>query len=114
MSSLNHSTEESVEERNQAVCSVVEAIDQIGSEWRMIVLHDLHEEEKRFNELKRSTGASSRTLSRVLDDLEDRNLVNRRVEDRPVATYYSVTEKGRALCPVWDELERWSEEWLTE
>ena len=115
MSSLDHSTEESVEERNEGVCSVVEAIDQIGSEWRMIVLHDLHgEDEKRFNELKRSTGASSRTLSRVLDDLEDTNLVNRRVEDRPVATYYSVTEKGRALCPVWDELERWSDEWLSE
>ena len=114
MSSPDHSIEESVEERNQAVCPVVEAIDQIGSEWRMIVLHDLHEEEKRFNELKRSTGASSRTLSRVLDDLEDMDLVNRRVEDRPVATYYSVTDKGRALCPIWDELERWSEEWLTE
>ena len=112
--SLDHSSEESVEERNEAVCPVVKAIDQIGSEWRMIVLHDLHEEEKRFNELKRSTGASSRTLSRVLDDLEDRNLVNRRVEDRPNATYYSVTDKGRALCPVWSELERWSEEWLTE
>ena len=101
-----------MEERNEAICPVVEAIDQIGSEWRMIVLHDLHEGEKRFNELKRSTGASSRTLSRVLDDLEERNLVNRRVEDRPVATYYSVTDKGQALCPVWDELERWSDEWL--
>ena len=45
-------------------CSVIDAIQQIGSEWRLVVLHDLQEEEeKRVNEAKRSTGANSRTLS---------------------------------------------------
>jgi len=37
-------------------CSVIDAIQQIRSEWRLAVLHDL-QEEKRFNEIKRSTGA---------------------------------------------------------
>jgi DNA-binding HxlR family transcriptional regulator len=92
-------------------CPVVETIQQIGSEWRLIVLHDLREGEKRFNELKRSTDASSRTLSRVLDDLADLDLVERRVEsDAPIATYYSLTEKGGALCPVFDEIEAWANE----
>ena len=51
-------------------CSVIDAIQQIGYEWRLVVLHDLQEEEeKRFNEIKRSTGANSRTLSRVLESL---------------------------------------------
>lgn len=103
---------ETKEEKNAAACSVVEAVTEIGSEWRLIILHDLAEKEKRFNELKRSTGASSRTLSRVLDDLEDAGLVNRRVEDKPIATYYSLTESGKALCPVFDELERWADDWL--
>ncbi|PSQ46668.1 hypothetical protein BRD15_08830 [Halobacteriales archaeon SW_6_65_15] len=58
------------EAKNPDACQVVEAIEQIGSQWRLVVLHDLLGEEKRFNELERSTGASSRTLSRVLDDLE--------------------------------------------
>jgi len=62
---------DSVEEHNEAVCPIVEAVEQIGSEWRLLVLHDLQDGEKRFNELKRSTGASSRTLSRVLDELGD-------------------------------------------
>jgi len=101
-----------VEERNSEVCPVVEAVEQIGSEWRLIVLGDLTDGERRFNELKRSTGASSRTLSRVLDDLEDAGLVDRRVEDRPIATYYSLTEKGTALCPVFSELESWADEWV--
>ncbi|NHN40327.1 helix-turn-helix transcriptional regulator [Halorubellus sp. JP-L1] len=90
-------------------CPVVETIQQIGSEWRLVVLHDLQGGEKRFNELKRSTDASSRTLSRVLDDLADLDLVERRVEsDAPIATYYSLTPKGGALCPVFDEIEAWA------
>jgi len=39
-------------------CSVIHAIQQIGSEWRLAVLYDLQEEkEKRVSEIKRSTGA---------------------------------------------------------
>lgn len=108
-------TSGSSEERSRAdgPCGVVDSIEQIGSQWRLVVLHDLMDGEKRFNELERSTGASSRTLSRVLDDLEEMGFVNRRMEaDAPVATYYSLTEKGRSLCPVFDALEAWADEWV--
>ena len=97
----------------EEACAVVDSLDQIGSQWRLVVLHDLQDGEKRFNELKRSTDASSRTLSRVLDDLQDVALVSRRIEeDAPIATYYRLTEKGEALCPVFDEIEAWADEWL--
>jgi len=97
----------------EAACPVVESMEQIGSKWRLLVLHDLQDGEKRFNELKRSTDANSRTLSRVLDDLQETGFVERRLEeDAPVATYYSLTEKGRSLCPVFDEIEAWANSWL--
>jgi DNA-binding HxlR family transcriptional regulator len=97
----------------ESACPVVESMEQIGSKWRLVVLHDLQGGEKRFNELKRSTEASSRTLSRVLDDLQESGLVHRRLEeDAPVATYYRLTEKGESLCPVFDQIERWAEDWL--
>ncbi len=97
----------------ESPCPVVESMEQIGSKWRLLVLHDLQDGEKRFNELKRSTDANSRTLSRVLDDLQETGFVNRRLEeDAPVATYYSLTEKGRSLCPVFDEIEDWADSWL--
>jgi len=96
-------------------CPVVESIEQIGSPWRLVILHDLQEGEKRFNELKRSTDANSRTLSRVLDDLQDTGCGDRRrEEDAPVATYDSVTAKGQSLCPVFDEIESWADDWLAE
>jgi DNA-binding HxlR family transcriptional regulator len=97
----------------ESACPVVESMEQIGSKWRLLVLHDLQESEKRFNELKRSTDANARTLSRVLDDLQEMGFVERRLEeDAPVATYYSLTDKGRSLCPVFDEIEDWADEWL--
>ena len=105
--------EESREHPVESACPVVESMEQIGSKWRLVVLHDLQGGEKRFNELKRSTDASSRTLSRVLDDLQETGLVHRRLEeDAPVATYYRLTEKGESLCPVFDQIERWADDWL--
>lgn len=95
------------------LCPVITAVDQIGSRWRLRVLHELETGECRFNELKRQTDANARTLSRVLDELQDDHLVTRRLEeDAPVATYYGLTEKGEALCPVFDELREWGEEWV--
>jgi DNA-binding HxlR family transcriptional regulator len=105
--------ESDVERRNTDVCNVVEAIDEMGSQWKLIVLNDLRDGEKRFNELKRSTGASSYTLSRVLDDLEEQSFVENRKEfESPVASYYALTEKGAALCPVFESLDAWGEAWL--
>ncbi|PSP44523.1 transcriptional regulator [Halobacteriales archaeon QH_6_64_20] len=102
------------EERyDEHACAVIDSLREIGSQWRLIVLHDLQEDEKRFNELKRSTGANSRTLSRVLDDLGEADLVDRRLEpDAPVAAYYRLTDKGRSLEPVFAEIEAWADEWL--
>jgi DNA-binding HxlR family transcriptional regulator len=113
MSTDIEETSKAAESHSDEVCPVVDSVEQIGSQWRLVVLHDLQEGEKRFNELKRSTEANARTLSRVLDDLQDTGFVARRLEeDAPVATYYSLTEKGRSLGPVFGEIEDWANEWL--
>ncbi|MDY7081655.1 MAG: helix-turn-helix domain-containing protein [Halobacteria archaeon] len=105
--------EEELKELNSDVCNVVESLDVIGSKWKLIILHSLNDGEKRFNQLKRSTGASSYTLSRVLDSLQEDGLVEKRIEeDAPIATYYSLSEMGQDLCPVFDALDEWGEKWL--
>ena len=110
---MGSSDEDNLKELNLAACPTVESMDVIGTQWRLNVLHDLQEGEKRFNDLKESTGASSRTLSQTLDALEEYGLVERRSEEAaPIAVYYKLTEKGRALDSVFDELEAWAEEWL--
>ncbi|MDZ7729890.1 MAG: helix-turn-helix domain-containing protein [Natrialbaceae archaeon] len=101
------------DQHNADVCNVVEAVEEVGSKWKLVILNDLRDGEKRFNELKRSTGASSYTLSRVLADLEDLgHVTNRKEFESPVASYYALSEKGADLCPVFDALDAWGEEWL--
>ena len=100
---------------NPDACPVVDSLEQIGSRWRLVVLHELLNGESRFNELKRETDANARTLSRVLDDLQETGFVDRRLEeDSPVATYYSLTPKGESLAPVFEEIDDWAHEWLAE
>lgn len=94
------------------ICPVSKAFEQIGSKWRLVVLHSLHMSgEQRFSELQEATTAESATLSRVLGELEERGFVHRRLEDRPIATYYRLTDKGSSLARVFDAIEAWADEW---
>ena len=94
------------------VCPVSKAFEQIGSKWRLVVMHSIHMDgEQRFSELQESTSAESSTLARVLEELEERSLVHRRLEDRPIATYYGLTEKGESLAEVFQEIESWADDW---
>ncbi|MHB9288624.1 winged helix-turn-helix transcriptional regulator [Halobacteriales archaeon Cl-PHB] len=103
-------TDAEVKDRNRAACPTVHAIGVIGETWRLNVLYGLRQGEKRFNELKRATGASSRTLSQALDALQEADLVRRRSEEAdPIAVFYGLTEKGEDLEPVFAELEDWAE-----
>ncbi|MFC6989522.1 winged helix-turn-helix transcriptional regulator [Haloplanus sp. GCM10025708] len=102
-----------VQRSNAEACPVVNSMRVIGETWRLNVLYALRDGEMRFNELKRATNARSRTLSQTLETLMDHGLVERRSEEAaPIAVYYSLTEKGAALGPVFDDLEAWADEWL--
>lgn len=93
-------------------CPVARAFEVVGSKWRLTVLRCLHLwGEQRFTELQEASSADSSTLSRVLEELEERDLVRRRLEDRPIATYYRLTERGEALSAVFEEFEEWATEW---
>jgi DNA-binding HxlR family transcriptional regulator len=109
------SRQESVETHNASACPVVSAISQVGTPWRLNVVYALQDGEHRFNELKRATDARSKTLSEALDELVDADVVSRRMEaDAPVAVYYGLTEKGRELTRVLDELDAWARRWGEE
>jgi DNA-binding HxlR family transcriptional regulator len=91
------------------VCPVARAFEIVGSKWRLTVLRSLHlYGEQRFSELQETTTADSTTLSRVLENLADQELVSRRLEDRPIATYYDLTERGESLAGVFEEFEEWA------
>jgi DNA-binding HxlR family transcriptional regulator len=94
------------------ICPVVSAIESVGTEARLLVLHYLFDGEKGFNELLRVTKLSSKTLSLTLKFLESKGIVEREVvSTRPFKVIYRLTEKGYDLKPVFDELGRWGKKW---
>lgn len=94
------------------ICPVARAFEIVGSKWRLTVLRSLHlYGEQRFSELQETTTADSATLSRILKDLEEQELINRRLQDRPIATYYNLTERGASLTGVFEEFEAWAFEY---
>ena len=115
MTAETESRQNEIEKQNASACPVIKAIDQIGTPWRMNIIYALREGEKRFNELKRATGARSKTLSDALDELVDNDIVTRRMEeDAPVAVYYALTSKGEDLLDVLSELDEWAQDWGEE
>ncbi len=97
-----------------SVCPIVEAIKEIGSEWKLIVIRYLEEGPSGFNELlRRADGINSKTLSSTLRSLEEKEIVRREIQStRPFRVRYSLTSKGKALNQALLELKEWGEEWV--
>ena len=115
MAAETDSRRNEIETRNASACPVIQAVDQVGTPWRLNVIYALREGEQRFNELKRATGARSKTLSDALDELVENEVVTRRMEeDAPVAVYYALSEKGDELLDVLAELDEWAQDWTED
>jgi len=95
-------------------CSMTVASKVIGKKWHPVIISMLIEEEKGFNELKNNVkGISSKVLSENLEDLQDKNLIERKVvSQKPFRVKYSVTQTGKELTPVLEELGKWAEKHL--
>lgn len=95
-------------------CAVTTGMDVIGYKWHPVIVDRLLKHESlRFNELSREIGGAvtNKVLSSSLQDLEEKDLVQRMVVDeRPVGVEYSLTQRGASLEPVIESLESWSEE----
>ena len=68
----------------------------------------------RFCELERSLeGISPRTLSLRLRALEEEGIVERKTfAEVPPRVEYALTDKGRALIPIIDDMRTYGERWL--
>ncbi len=97
-------------------CPIVEAIKEIGGEWRLIVIRYLNDGPMGFNDLlKNIDGLNSKTLSSTLKYLEAHSIVTREVEStRPFRVRYSLTDKGKSLKYSLEDLKRWGQEWIIE
>ncbi|MHC3438648.1 winged helix-turn-helix transcriptional regulator [Natrialbaceae archaeon A-gly3] len=98
-------------------CPVTSTATMIGKKWHCVIVHRLLENGPLgFNALQAEVdGISSKVLSDVLEDLEEKRLVDRAiVNEKPVRVEYSLTEKGVSLEPIIVEMRDWGLEHLEE
>lgn len=98
---------------NISDCPVETTIALIGSKWKVLIIRDLFNGTKRFNELKRNIrGISQKVLTTQLRDLEKCNLIARKVyPEVPPKVEYSLTDIGKSLGPVLEALAEWGKEY---
>ena len=85
----------------------------ISGKYKMTILYTLMEfGVVRFNEMKRYIGGISyKTLSATLKELEADQLVHREEYPQiPPKVEYSLTERGKSLIPILDNLCQWGDD----
>jgi DNA-binding HxlR family transcriptional regulator len=94
---------------DQGECSVVKALAIIGGKWKLPLIKRLTVGTKRYNELFRELeGITQRMLTKQLRELENDNIVARKVyPEIPPKVEYSLTQGGKDLQKVISELEKW-------
>src|SRR4051812_831536 len=93
-------------------CAVGAALTILGDRWTMLVLREAFFGVRRFEELRRNTGAARNILADRLARLVDAGLLERRrYSERPPRDEYRLTEKGIDLWPVLISLARWGGKW---
>ncbi|MBU3811686.1 MAG: helix-turn-helix transcriptional regulator [Candidatus Niameybacter stercoravium] len=95
------------------VDSIKKVIEIFGGKWSFIIMGELHTGPKRFNELSKKLGISTKSLSDALKSLESNGVITRTVMPTiPVTVEYSLTEKGRDFERVFIEMKEWGKKWL--
>ena len=97
-----------------ASCPVCRTADIVCGKWTLLLVRELAEGCSRFCELERSlAGISPRTLSLRLRALEEEGIVERSTYPAvPPRVEYALTEKGRALIPIIEDMRTYGERWL--
>lgn len=97
-------------------CGFARALELVGERWALLIVRDLLVGPKRFSDLQRGLpGIPSNILTARLKELEDAEIVQRRLLPRPSgAVVYDLTARGRELEAPVIALGRWGAKSLGE
>lgn len=90
-------------------CAMDVTMNFIGGKWKSVVLWYLRKEKKRFSELRRHIpNITEKMLSLQLKELEADGILSRKVyPEIPPKVEYALTDFGRTLLPVLEEIAKW-------
>jgi Predicted transcriptional regulators len=89
------------------------AFELLGKRWTGLIIRTLLSGHNRFSDIEEAIpNMSARMLTERFKELEKEGIILRKVyPETPVRIEYELTEKGRALQSVMDEIQKWAEKW---
>ena len=91
-------------------CPIAVTLELVGDRWTLVILRDLLIGKKRYSEFLTSPERiTTNVLANRLSRIERAGLATRKAyQARPKRYEYALTEKGRDLLPVLQEMSRWA------
>jgi DNA-binding HxlR family transcriptional regulator len=99
--------------RYDQVCSIAGALELLGERWTLLVIRDVFNGRRRFDQIQENLGVARNVLSARLAWLVQEGILERRRYcERPPRHEYFLTEKGIDLWPVMISLLHWGDRHL--
>jgi len=89
------------------------AFELLGKRWTGLIIRTLLSGQKRFSDIEEAIpNMSARMLVERFKDLESAGIITRKVyPETPVRIEYELTEKGKELEKVMDDIQLWADKW---
>jgi DNA-binding HxlR family transcriptional regulator len=90
--------------------AIKDTVELLSGKWKFHIVGTLLQSNRmRFMDLLREVdGIGTKMLSKELQDLEMNHLITREViNTKPVTVEYEITEFGKTLAPIIDEVAKW-------
>ena len=96
-------------------CPMAKAAEIVAERWTLLIIRELLAGSTRFNDLRRGVPLMSPALlSQRLQQLEHAGVIERRRVAARATHDYRLTEAGRALAPVVQNLGEWGGRWVRD
>jgi DNA-binding HxlR family transcriptional regulator len=97
-------------EHNMMECPINHTFKLVGKKFTMLIIRNMiHRDHKRFNQFLEIEEINAKVLSARLKEMEKDGLIERKIyPDTPVRIEYTITEKGRALEPILNQMSAFS------
>ena len=95
-------------------CPIATTLDILGDRWTLVILRDMVTGKSRFSEfLDSPEKITTNVLTDRLAQMEQAGLVTKALyQQRPKRYSYELTEMGRGLHPVLQEISRWANRFI--
>jgi DNA-binding HxlR family transcriptional regulator len=92
------------------ICSIARSLEIVGERWSLLIVRDVMNGHRRFDQLQKGLGVARNVLSARLQRLVEEDILERRAyQSNPERYEYLLTEKGLDLWPTLIALLNWGD-----